>query len=93
MATRGSKLVSASTSCGAAERTVVLVTGHVGPGTLNVLQKKHDGVAVTVWTKKKGNKLSAEDVETFNAQYRPLKLRHTEAFLNLTSWHGIALHC
>lgn len=55
MMTRGGKLVSASTSRGAAERTVVLVDGHVGPGTLNVLARKRPGGTATIWASRKGD--------------------------------------
>lgn len=65
---------------GRAEREIVLVDGYVDLGTLNILTKKREGVAVTVWTKKKGDKLTGADVEAFGAQYGPLELKHTEAF-------------
>lgn len=47
--------------------------------TLNILAKKAEGVVVTVWTNPK-TKLTARDVETFNAQYPSLEVRHTTAF-------------
>lgn len=65
---------------GKAEKSIVLVDGYVDLGTLNILKKKREGVAATVWTKARGDKLSDADVETFRAQYGPLELRHTEAF-------------
>lgn len=58
----------------------MLVDGYVDLGTLNILAKKREGVAVTVWAKKKGDKLSEADVEKFRSQYKPFELRHTEAF-------------
>ena len=64
---------------GRAEREIVLVDGYVDLGTLNVL-KKRASVSVTVWAKRKGDKLTDADVETFRAQYGPFELRHTEAF-------------
>ena len=65
---------------GKAEREIVLVDGYVDLGTLNILKKKRDGVAVTVWAKERGDKLSEADVETFELQYGPVELKHTEAF-------------
>lgn len=65
---------------GRAEREIVLVDGYVDLGTLNILKKKREGVSVTVWTKRKGDKLSDADVETFRAQYGPFEFKHTEAF-------------
>lgn len=65
---------------GSAERSVVLVDGYVGLGTLNVLAKKRPGVAATVWTSRRGDRLTAADVATFNEQYPTLEVRHTETF-------------
>lgn len=65
---------------GRAEREIVLVDGYVDLGTLNILKKKRKGVAVTVWAKKKGDKLTDGDIVTFKAQYKPFELKHTEAF-------------
>ena len=65
---------------GSAERSVVLVDGYVGLGTLNVLAKKRPGVAATVWASRRGDRLTAADVEKFNEQYPTLEVRHTEAF-------------
>lgn len=62
-----------------AEREIVLIDGYVDVGTLNVLAKKRDGVAVTVWTHPR-TRLTQRDVDTFNAQYPQLTVRHTTAF-------------
>lgn len=62
-----------------AEREIVLVDGYVDAGTLNILAKKNDGVAVTVWTNPR-TRLTGRDVETFNAQHPSLEVRHTAAF-------------
>lgn len=62
-----------------AKKSIVLVDGYTDTGTLNILAKKNDGVAVTIWTHPKA-RLTAVDVETFNAQYPTLAVRHTEAF-------------
>ncbi len=62
-----------------AQKGIVLVDGYVDTTTLNILAKKAEGVVVTVWTNPK-TKLTARDVETFNAQYPSLEVRHTTAF-------------
>ena len=62
-----------------AESEIVLVDGYVDAGTLNVLAKKREGVAATVWTHPR-TKLTRRDVDTFNAQYPTLEVRHTTAF-------------
>lgn len=62
-----------------AESRVVLVDGYVDTTTLNILAKKAKGVSVTIWTHPK-TKLTVRDIETFNAQYPSLEVRHTTAF-------------
>ncbi len=62
-----------------AQKGIVLVDGYVDTTTLNILAKKAECVVVTVWTNPK-TKLTARDVETFNAQYPSLEVRHTTAF-------------
>ena len=62
-----------------AKKSIVLVDGYVDVGTLNILAKKADGVAVTVWTHPRA-RLTARDAEAFNAQYLRLEVRRTAAF-------------
>lgn len=62
-----------------AKESVVLVDGYVDAGTLNILAKKAEGVASTIWTRPK-TKLTERDVETFNAQHPELTVRHTSSF-------------
>lgn len=62
-----------------AESEIVLVDGYVDTGTLNILAKKRPGVSATVWTHPKTS-LTERDVETFNAQYPKLEVRHTASF-------------
>lgn len=62
-----------------AKKSIVLVDGYVDMGTLNILAKKGEGVSVTIWTHRK-TKLTTRDIETFNAQYPELSVRHTERF-------------
>jgi hypothetical protein len=62
-----------------AKESVILVDGYVDAGTLNILAKKAEGVASTIWTRPK-TRLAERDVETFNAQYPELTVRHTPSF-------------
>ena len=62
-----------------AKREIVLVDGYVDTGTLNILAKKASGVTVTMWTHPKTS-LTERDIETFNAQYPTLEVRHTTSF-------------
>lgn len=62
-----------------AKESVILVDGYVDAGTLNILAKKAEGVASTIWTRPK-TRLAERDVETFNAQYPELTVRHTSSF-------------
>ena len=58
---------------------IVLIDGYVDVGTLNILAKKKPGITVTVWTHPRTN-LTERDVETFNAQYPTLEVKHTTSF-------------
>ena len=62
-----------------AETEIVLVDGYVDVGTLNILSKKKENVAVTVYTLQR-TKLSQADVDNFNAQYPKLDVKYTRAF-------------
>lgn len=62
-----------------AKREIVLVDGYVDTDTLNILAKKASGVTVTMWTHPRTG-LTERDVETFNAQYPTLAVRHTASF-------------
>lgn len=62
-----------------AEKEIVLIDGYADVGTLNLLSKKGNAVAVTVYTQKR-TKLTKTDIENFNAQYPALEVRYTKAF-------------
>ncbi|MGI6535114.1 MAG: ORF6N domain-containing protein [Eggerthellaceae bacterium] len=62
-----------------AKENITLIDGYVDAGTLNILAKKAECVSVTLWTHPK-TKLTMRDVDTFNAQYPDLAVRHTTAF-------------
>lgn len=62
-----------------AEGSIVLVDGYVDTGTLNILAKKRDGVAATIWTHPNA-RLTERDVDAFNAQYPRLEVNRTTTF-------------
>lgn len=62
-----------------AEKEIVLIDGYVDIGTLNLLAKKNENVAVVMYTLKR-TKLSQEDVNNFNSQYPLLEVRYTKVF-------------
>lgn len=62
-----------------AKKEIVLIDNYVNIVTLNLLSKKKDGVAVTVYTLKK-TKLSKTDVDHFNRQYPILEVKYTNIF-------------
>ena len=62
-----------------AETEIVLVDGYVDVGILNILSKKKENVAVTVYTLQR-TKLSQTDIDNFNAQYPKLDVKYTRAF-------------
>ena len=61
-----------------AEREIALVDGYVDIHTLNILAKKRENVAVTVYTS--SDRLTQDDVDVFNAQYPHLAIFRTRAF-------------
>ena len=62
-----------------AKKEIVLIDGYVDVGTLNLLAKKNENVAVAMYTSKR-TKLSQEDVDNFNSQYPLLEVRYTKVF-------------
>ena len=62
-----------------AEKEIVLIDGYVDVGTLNLLAKKNENVAVVMYTLKR-TKLSQGDVDNFNSQYPLLEVRYTKVF-------------
>ncbi|MEE3411457.1 MAG: ORF6N domain-containing protein [Treponema sp.] len=60
----------------AAKKEIVLIDNYVDLSILQRLAKKKKGVNVTIYTDPK-TKLTAQDVQTFNAQYPTLTLNHT----------------
>ena len=62
-----------------AENEIILIDNYVDITTLNALSKKRKGIKVTVYTSQR-TKLTDIDIDTFNRQYAPLKIIHTDAF-------------
>ena len=65
---------------GRAKKTILLIDSWVGPGTLDMLAKKRNGVAVEVVASPRGNKLAASDITKFNAQYGGLSVKTSMVF-------------
>lgn len=59
-----------------AKREIVLIDSYVDLSILDRLAKKHKNVNVTIYTDPK-TKLTAQDVQKFNAQYPNLTVQHT----------------
>ena len=64
---------------GKAEKSIVLIDNYVDVGTLNILAKKNANVKVVIYTLKK-TKLSQEDINNFNHQYKSLLVNYTNMF-------------
>ena len=62
-----------------AKEKIILIDGYVDINTLNLLAKKRERVAITIYTHNK-TKLSGRDVANFNKQYPPLKVEYTKKF-------------
>lgn len=60
----------------AAAKEIILIDNYVDLSVLQRLTKKQPGVNVTIYTKN-NTPLTAQDVQTFNAQYPTLTLRQT----------------
>lgn len=59
-----------------AKKEIVLIDGYVDLSILDRLAKKHKNVSVTIYTDPK-TKLTAQDVQKFNAQYPMLTVQYT----------------
>ena len=60
----------------AAKKEIILIDNYVDLSILQRLAKKKKGVNVTIYTDPK-TKLTAQDIQTFNAQYPTLTVNHT----------------
>ncbi|MBR5097405.1 MAG: ORF6N domain-containing protein [Treponema sp.] len=59
-----------------AAKEIVLIDGYVDLSVLERLSKKKSGVNITIYTDPK-TKLTAQDIQKFNAQYPTLSVKHT----------------
>ena len=59
-----------------AKKEIVLIDGYVDLSILERLAKKHKNVSVTIYTDPK-TKLTAQDIQKFNAQYPTLTVQYT----------------
>jgi len=64
---------------GSANKEIVLIDGYIDVATLNILAKKAAGVDVLVYTFPSA-KISAQDINNFNAQYPTLIVKKTTVF-------------
>lgn len=62
-----------------AKTEVTLIDGYVDIETLNLLSKKNNDVAVSIYTSKH-TRLTNVDIANFNAQYPTLEVKYTKAF-------------
>ncbi len=60
-----------------AQNDIVLIDNYVDVSVLEMLATKKNGVAVTIYTSPKA-KLTAQDIQNFNAQYPPLTVSYTD---------------
>ena len=65
---------------GRAKKTILLIDSWVGPGTLDMLAKKRNGVSVDVVASPRGNKFAASDITKFNEQYGGLSVKTSAVF-------------
>ena len=63
-----------------AKSSILLIDSWVDGGTLDMLAKKRKGVAVTLVTSPRGNKLAPSDIARFVAQYGVLDVKTSTAF-------------
>ena len=59
-----------------AKKEIILIDGYVDLSILDRLAKKRKNVSITIYTDPK-TKLTAQDVQKFNAQYPSLTVQHT----------------
>ncbi len=62
-----------------AKKSIVLIDNYVGIDTLNILAKRNDGVKITIYTTD-SSKLTREDVDKFNKQYKNLIVKKIATF-------------
>lgn len=63
-----------------AKKSIILIDGYVDTGTLDLLSKKKKNVPVTIYTFKRGNKLTTSEIQKFNTQYPTIDIKIDETF-------------
>ena len=63
-----------------AKKSIFLIDNWVAIATLELLSKKATGVTVEIVTSHQGNRLSPNDISSFNMQYGGLSVRESEHF-------------
>ena len=62
-----------------ANTSIILIDGYVNGDTLDLLSKKKDNVAVTIYTNA-NTRLTTTEISAFNAQYPMLDIKSTNVF-------------
>ena len=60
-----------------AQKEIILIDNYVDVSVLERLSVRNNGVSITIYTSQKA-KLTAQDIQNFNAQYPPLTVVYTE---------------
>lgn len=63
-----------------AKKDIILIDGYVDTATLDLLSKKKNNVAVTIYTGNKGCKLTSSEINNFKSQYPTLQVKYTSSF-------------
>ncbi len=62
-----------------ANKSILLIDNYVDTKTLNILCKRKDNIKITIYTKNR-TKLTSEDIDKFNLQYKNLEVKNIETF-------------
>lgn len=63
-----------------AKKSIILIDGYVDTGTLDLLSKKAANIPTTIYTFKRGNKLTSSEIQKFNTQYPTIDIKIDESF-------------
>ena len=63
-----------------AKKNIILIDGYIDTGTLDLLSKKAANIPVTIYTFKRGNKLTSSEIQKFNTQYPTVDIKIDESF-------------
>lgn len=62
------------------KKNIILIDGYIDTGTLDLLSKKAANIPVTIYTFKRGNKLTSSEIQKFNTQYPTVDIKIDESF-------------